>query len=268
MTARAFLVRGLLAGLLAGLVTFAVAWTVGEPSVERAIALETSAESTHTHSHDSEETAGAAATEEHSHSHGEDALVPRSVQSTVGLGLATVCAGLALGGLVAIAAAASAGRTGSLTPAQSTAVVSLVGFVAFALVPFWRYPANPPAVGSGDTIGIRTAGYFGFAGISLVAAVAAVVLAVRLARRHGAFAAVVACTLGYLAVVVAVGAVMPTVDEVGDFPASTLWEFRTASLVTLATLWAVLGTALTGAVGALHRQASGTAARRELAAGL
>ncbi|MGL5927764.1 MAG: CbtA family protein, partial [Dermatophilaceae bacterium] len=39
MTARAFLVRGLLAGLLAGLAAFAVAYTLGEPHVDRAIAL-------------------------------------------------------------------------------------------------------------------------------------------------------------------------------------------------------------------------------------
>ena len=42
MTARAFLVRGLLAGLLAGFAAFAVAYTVGEPYVQKAIDLEES----------------------------------------------------------------------------------------------------------------------------------------------------------------------------------------------------------------------------------
>ena len=42
MTARAFLVRGLVAGLLAGIAAFVVAYGVGEPYVQRAIDLEES----------------------------------------------------------------------------------------------------------------------------------------------------------------------------------------------------------------------------------
>ena len=40
MTARNFLIRGLLAGVLAGFVAFLVAHQVGEPHVDRAIAIE------------------------------------------------------------------------------------------------------------------------------------------------------------------------------------------------------------------------------------
>ena len=46
-------------------------------------------------------------------------------------------------------------------------------FVTVALVPALKYPANPPAVGSGDTIGDRTALYFGFVVVSVLTAVAA-----------------------------------------------------------------------------------------------
>ena len=42
LTARTFLVRGLLAGLIAGVVTFGVAYLVGEPPVASAIAFEES----------------------------------------------------------------------------------------------------------------------------------------------------------------------------------------------------------------------------------
>ena len=40
LSARAFLVRGLLAGLIAGIVAFGVAFVVGEPSINAAIAFE------------------------------------------------------------------------------------------------------------------------------------------------------------------------------------------------------------------------------------
>ena len=37
-----------------------------------------------------------------------------------------------------------------------TAVVGLLGFIAAFGVPFFVYPANPPAVGNDDTIGERS----------------------------------------------------------------------------------------------------------------
>jgi len=58
----------------------------------------------------------------------------------------------------------------------------LGGFVAIALVPDLKYPANPPSVGNPETIGIRTELFF----VMLVISVAALVLAVALARRLSA----------------------------------------------------------------------------------
>lgn len=255
MTARAFLVRGLVVGLLAGFATFLVAHQVGEPHVEAAIALEEAADS-HTHAEDAQEDGQ------------EDTVVSRDHQRTWGLLTGSLGVGTALGGLVALVSAGAAGRMGGLRPAQSTALVAAVGFVSVALVPFLKYPATPPAVGDADTIGLRTGEYFGFQLISVLAAVAATVLAVRLARQYGAYPAVVGATAGYLVVVVAAGLLLPTVNEVGDFPADTLWYFRRASLITLATMWAAIGVLLTGLVGRLDRTVSTVQARRELAASL
>ena len=265
MTARAFLVRGLLAGLLAGLATFFVAHQVGEPHVEAAIALEeagSASEQTTEHGHSD-------ATEEHSHSHEEDGtVVTRHNQRTWGLLTGTVTVGVALGGVVALVAAGVAGRMRRLTLGQSTALVSAIGFVSFALVPFLKYPATPPAVGDGDTIGHRTGVYFGFLLVSVVVAIAVTVLAVRLTRRIGTYGAVVGGVAAYLVVMVVAGQLFPTVNEIGDFPADTLWYFRRASLITLATLWTVIGVALTGLLLRLQSQERVVVARRELAASL
>lgn len=269
MTARAFLVRGLVAGLVAGLATFFVAYAVGEPSVATAITLEQASSAgagkgeAHEHTHEEEAAGG------HTHA-GDDAgvTVTRENQRSWGLLTGTLAIGLALGGVVALVAAASVGRMGRLLPGQSAALVALIGFVSFALVPFLKYPANPPAVGSGETIGDRTALYFGFVLLSVLAAVLATYAAVRLHPAVGSHAAVVLGAVGYLAVVVAAGQVLPTVDEVGDFPAATLWSFRIASLVTLATMWAVIGVVLSGLVSRLHAAESATLRRRELAASL
>jgi len=232
LTARTFLLHGLLAGLVAGLLGFAVASAVGEPPLASAIALEGS------------------------HGGGAD-VVSRSTQSTWGLLTGTLAIALALGGLVALGAAGAMGRLGRLRPSQSTALVAVTGFVAAALVPFLKYPSLPPGVGSGDTIDERTEAYFAFLLISVVAAAIAVAVAGRLWHSRGTYVATLAGAAGYLVVVVLAASVLPAAQPLDDFPADTLWSFRLGSLATLAAVWAVIGIVLSGLVG-----------KRELAATL
>lgn len=271
MTARSFLIHGLIAGFAAGLLAFFVAHQVGEPHIDAAIALEEAAseeapadepaDDGHAHSHDEGAEAG------HSHDE-EDAEVSRTNQRTWGLVTGTLAVGTALGGLVGLLAAVAMGRLGRLTPGQSTAVVTLVGFVSFALVPFLKYPAAPPAVGSGDTIGERTGYYFAFLLISVLAAVAAVLLARQVWAKNGGYAAVLGGTGAYLLVMIVAALAMPEVNELGDFPADILWSFRVSSLFTLATMWAVIGAVLTGLVVRSTALATQQAERKALAASL
>ncbi len=264
MNARDFLVRGLLAGLLAGIATFGVAFAVGEPAVDAAIEIEESGGSTppeHSHApsssqhpshvgHDDARVVLAAGVDPsaaglHAHGGEEETGFSRSTQKTWGLLTATVAVGVALGGVVALVAAGVAGRTGRLQLTGSTALVVTLGFVAFSLVPFLKYPAAPPAVGSGETIGERTGLYFAFLALSLVALVAAWWAARALSPRIGGYGAVLAGAAGYVVVVAVAALAMPAVNEIGSFPADVLWQFRVGSLLTVATLWGTLGVALT-----------------------
>src|SRR4051794_34761500 len=163
MTARAFLVRGLLAGLFAGIAAFAVGYFVAEPQVQAAINYEESHEAASTHSHAGD--AGGAADSAH-HDEG-GTVVSRHNQRTWGLLTGTLGIGLALGGIVALVAASVVGRLGALAPGQSTALVAVLGWLAVILVPFLKYPANPPSVGNADTIGARTTEYFVFVLVSV-----------------------------------------------------------------------------------------------------
>lgn len=273
MNARTFLVRGLLAGLIAGLMAFAVAYTVGEPPIDTAIGLEEASaaeapaeptvDEAHTHAEGADDHPHAAteADEGHTHSHGdeEEGGITRTTQKTWGLATATIAVGVALGGIVSLVAAAVAGRLGRLTVVGSTALVTALGFVAYALVPFLKYPAAPPAVGSGDTIGERTTYYFVFALVSVVAMVAVVALGRRLASARGAWTGVVVAGAAYVVVMTVAALGLPAVNELGDFPADVLWEFRISSILTLATLWATLGVALTWLLGRLEVSGSATA---------
>ncbi|MET0704411.1 MAG: CbtA family protein [Mycobacterium sp.] len=262
MNARAFLVRGLLAGLLAGFATFAVAFVIGEPYVDRAIAIEESTAAGTDHHVDAD---GAALP--HSHDH-ETAVVSRQDQSTWGLATGTVTIGVTVGGVLGLVAASVMGRVGRLSPGTSTVVVGVVGYVSAVLVPFVKYPATPPAVGSGETIGQRTALYFTFLLISVAAAVVCSIIAAKVLDTRGVQGAVLTGAGVYLAVVVAAGALMPTVDEIGDFPADVLWDFRLASVITLTALWAMTTIVLTALIRRLHAEQSKVQARRHFAASL
>ena len=254
MTTRHFLVRGLLAGLAAGILAFGVAYFVGEPQVDAAIAVEEAHAAEPADGHTHEEEAGTEVSRDH--------------QSTFGLATGTLAIGITLGGVVGLASAFATGRLGRLRPSQSTALVALIGFVAFGLVPFLKYPSTPPAVGNEDTIASRTLEFFAMQGISLLAAIGAVLLARRLLDSLGTYRAVVVSAGSYLIVVVVAALLLPTVNEIGDFPADTLWYFRLASLLTLTTMWATIGVVLTGLIGRLYDRESAAAARRELAANL
>jgi hypothetical protein len=250
VTPRHFLVRGLLAGLIGGILAFGVAYIVGEPQVDSAIAVE-EAHAAHTHEHDDGGT-----------------VVSRDTQSTWGLATGTLALSIAFGGVAGLASAFAAGRLGRLRPSYSTGLVTLIGFIAIGFVPFLKYPATPPAVGDPDTINARTLEFFSILGISVLAAVGAVLLGRRLLASLGTYRAVLVAGGVYLAVVIVAALLLPTVNEIGDFPADTLWYFRRASLLTQVTMWGTIGVVLTGLIGRLYDRESAAAARRNLAASL
>jgi hypothetical protein len=217
---RTLLVRGMLVGLAAGIVAFIVAHFFGEPSVAASIAVEEAG---------------------HSHEAGMVELVSRNVQSTFGLLVALLAFGVAIGGLFGLAFAVAQGRLGSMRARTSAALIALVGFVTICVVPFVKYPANPPAVGQPETIGRRTGLYFTMMLLSILAAVAAVVVARQIHRLSG-WDRVLAGVGIYLTLVTICMAIMPQVNEIGTaFPATTLWSFRAGSLLTQLAVWATLG---------------------------
>jgi predicted cobalt transporter CbtA len=235
MSARDFLIRGLLAGLLAGLAAFAMAYVVGEPSVRAAIAIEQAGEEHTGEGHVHAGTAEPAAAEE----------VPRSLQSTAGLLTGTLVGGVTFGGLVGVLSALALGRLGRLGVRATSLTIAGVGFVAIYVLPSLAYPPNPPGVGMSDTIGVRTALYFLMTAISLIAAITAIMVGRRMARRWGAWYGGLAAVAGYLVVTLIAVALMPAINEVpAGFPATLLFNFRIASFATQLTLWGVLGVAL------------------------
>ena len=242
---RTLLVWGLLAGLCGGLLATGFSEVAGEPAVNQAIAFESST--------------AAAAGEPHEH-----AIVSRGAQRTVGLLTAAIVYGVSVGGLFALAFAFAYGRIGRASPARTALWLAAGAFVGVFLVPFLKYPANPPSVGDPDTIGRRTELYLAMIVCSLLAAVAALRVRAWLAGRRDPTTATVVAGLSYLAVVVAAALILPGIHEVPrSFPATTLWRFREALIGMQAVLWATIGVVFSVAA---QRVMVGAPARRRAAA--
>ncbi|CAM5296869.1 Membrane protein OS=Streptomyces microflavus OX=1919 GN=Smic_74880 PE=4 SV=1 [Streptomyces microflavus] len=67
-------------------------------------------------------------------------------------------------------------RIGSFGPRATAALIAGAARRTVYIVPFLKYPANPPAVGNPDTIGKRTTLFFLMVALSLLLAVAAVII--------------------------------------------------------------------------------------------
>lgn len=217
------LMRGMLVGLVAGLLAFGFARAFGEPGIERSIAVEDAIAKTKGEVPEPE-------------------LVSRTVQSTLGLLTGVVVAGTALGGLFSILFAIGHGRVSHLGARAFAAVLALICFVAVALVPFLKYPANPPAIGAPDTIGIRTGLYMSCIAVSIIAMLAAISLRRLLLPRLGGWNAALCAALAFVGMTAIAFVAFPVVNEVPEtFPAQTLWNFRLVSLGLQAILWGTIG---------------------------
>jgi hypothetical protein len=220
---RNLLIRGMIAGLVAGLFAVGFAKIFGEPQVDRAIAFEAQLYAQKGEAEEPE-------------------LVSREVQSGLGLLTGVLVYSTGLGGLFALAFASVHGRIGRISTRTTAALLAAGGFLSVILVPFLKYPANPPSIGEPETIGMRTSLYFVMIAVSIAALVVAVKLGRRLVAKHGGWNAALLAIVAYVAIVVAAGVLLPTVNEVPDaFPAVVLWKFRIAALGIQIVLWTTLG---------------------------
>ena len=222
---RLLIVRGLIAGAVGGVLAFGFARVFVEPAIGRAIDFEDQP----------------AAHAEGVHEHGAE-LFSRGVQANVGMGLGVLAFAVAMGALFAVVFAVAYGRVGSVGPRALSVLLAAGAFGAVYLVPFLKYPPNPPAVGREETIGDRTGWYLVMVVASIALAVAAVWLGRRLAARLGTWSAGLTALAAYIGAVAVVMLALPTVAETPEhFPADVLYDFRLYSLGTQVVLWATIG---------------------------
>lgn len=218
--------HGVTAGAAAGLSAGVVLWLVVEPLINRAVAIE-DARGSH---------AGA-------HSMAEEPLVSRTTQA-IGGAVTSVVVGVLVGLVFATVFARSRQRLPGGSDLGRAAVLAAIGFAVFALAPAVVLPANPPAVGDPDTVGLRSLLYvltvlLGLICVGVVTGVSRLLQDRAVAAPLRAAAGTAVAVAGVVAVVTLVPGSPDTVPT--DVPASLLWDFRVASLTQLAAMWLVLG---------------------------
>ena len=280
---RALVLRGVGAGALAGLVTCVFAWIFAEPVIQAAIDYEAG--------RDDVESALAVAAGQPPYAE-EPELFSRAVQGNLGIGVGMIAFGVAIGLLFAVTFCMAYGRTGNVRVRPLSLLVALFGFLGMFLIPFLKYPANPPAVGNHDTIRDRGALWVLMVVVSTVVLILAVVLGQRLQARLGTWNATLVAGAAAIVVLGAVMALLPALGELSTnaadsgsrltetpqpvtdpsgkivypgFDADLLYRFRLYSVGAQIVLWGVLGLVFAPLAERVFR-AHGEPSQRDLAA--
>jgi hypothetical protein len=251
--------RGVLAGAAAGLLAYVFARIFAEPYIQRAIDYESGRDA-------------AQAALDRAAGVPVDAADPdlfsRTVQQNIGLGVGMIAFGAAMGALFAVAYTICLGRVGRVRPRQLALLLTGGAFLALYLVPFIKYPANPPSIGHQETIKARSGYYLIMVAASVVLLVLCVWFGRRLAEKYGNWTASLIAGATF---VVTVGVVMAVLPQLGHlpvnkreyglhstetpqpltdgkgnivypgFPADVLFNFRFYSVAAQVLLWGTIG---------------------------
>jgi len=250
--------RGVLAGAVAGLLAFAFARVFAEPVISRAAHYEAGRRSAQNILH---KAAGLPVYR------GEPEVFSRTLQANLGAGVGLILFGAAMGTLSAVVFAVCLGRAGRLRPRPLALLVALGGFLGMYLLPFLKYPANPPAIGHEDTIADRSGFYLLMVAASVTLLALGVSAGKKLQARFGNWNATLIAGTGFVLAIAVVMALLPDIgtlatnvrqygahgsetplpltDPKGNivfpgFPADDLYQFRLYSVGAQMILWGAI----------------------------
>ena len=250
--------RGALSGAFAGLIAFVFARIFAEPVISKAIDYESARDAMQDKL---DRAAGLAIPPA-----GPD-IFSRGVQMNIGIGAGLILFGAAMGALVAVAYAIAIGRTGKIRPFQLGLLIPAFFFVGVYIVPFAKYPANPPAIGHEDTIRDRGALYLITVFLSCLFLFFAVYFGQKLHKPYSLYVSSIVMGVAYIALMTIVFLILPPLghlhtnvveygrhatetplpltDSTGKivfpgFPADLLAQFRVYSIAAQVILWGVI----------------------------
>ncbi|MDC0928009.1 CbtA family protein [Nitrosopumilus sp.] len=212
----------LLSGALAGLVHGTVNFTIVEPYLDQAIGIENQSLFASGEAEDNLEFWA----EYESY----------RVWQKSGQVLAGVILGIAMGSLFGIVYALSRNSLPGKNDVTKAVVLSAIMWLTLYLIPFLKYPANPPTVGDADTVVFRTILYLSFIVISGIGAFAFYKLSTKFQNNKKYLG-----IIGYSIFIIIVFFAMPENPDEITAPMNLVNEFRLVSILGVSSFWASIG---------------------------
>lgn len=257
------ILRGALSGFFAGIFSFIFAKLFAEPQINKAIAYESGRDSVLDQLN---KAAGRPIA-----SDGPE-IFSRHVQSTVGIATGLIGFGTAMGALIAVTYLVLHGRF-NVRPRTLVLLITGFAFLGVYLLPFAKYPANPPAIGHTFTITTRGHLYLTMVGCSVLFLILAIYLGCRLRTRFGIFNATLLAIGAFLVPYCVLIGLLPSLGDLAanvahqhqfgyarastetpqpitnlhgqivypGFSADVLWKFRWYSILNQMLIWSITG---------------------------
>jgi predicted cobalt transporter CbtA len=212
------IVSGALAGAIHGTVNFAIV----EPYLDQAIGIEN-------------ENLFASGEEEDNPQFWADYEEYRVWQKS-GQVLAGMILGIAMGSLFGIVYALSRNYLPGKNDVTKAVVLAGIMWITIYLIPFLKYPANPPTVGDAETVVLRSILYISFIAISGIGALVFYKLSQKLQSEKKYLG-----ILGYAIFIVIAFFVMPENPDEVTAPLNLVNEFRLMSVLGVTSFWISVG---------------------------
>lgn len=220
MNSYSFIFISLLAGVAAGLILASVNYFVAEPFIDQAIGIET----------------------KNSVSSGEHVdyteLTSYRIWQKDGTFAAGAFLGLTYGAILGVAYVISRRYIPSSDDRKKALVLAALVCLALYVIPFMKYPANPPAVGNPETIGLRDTLYTTFQLTSGLIAGGMFVLFVKMRSVNNIKYIV---PIIYVALIAFIYTVFPPNPDAITAPMNLVNAFRMVTFSTMVMFFLVMG---------------------------
>ena len=150
--------------------------------------------------------------------------------------LAGIILGIAMGSLFGIIYALSRNSLPGKNDVIKAVILAGIMWFTIYLIPFLKYPANPPTVGDGETIALRTILYISFILISGFGAFAFYKLSKKFQNNKKYFG-----LFGYVVFIVIIFFVMPENPDQITAPMNLVNQFRLMSILGVSSFWGSIG---------------------------
>jgi Probable cobalt transporter subunit (CbtA) len=221
MNSLTFIFVSLLSGVIAGVILAGVSYFVAEPFIDQAIGIEV----------------------DNSIASGEvvdfDELSSYRVWQKEGTFAAGAFLGLTYGAILGIIYVISRKYLPSSSDRKKALILAAIMCLSLYIVPFIKYPANPPGVGDPETIGLRDSLYTSYQLASGLIALGVSILMYKL-QRISYIKYVI--PVFYLGLVASIYAVFPANPDEITAPMDLVNAFRAVTFGTMVMFYLVLGT--------------------------